>query len=208
SRGIRCNTVAVPCPSSGVVWCDPVPSTTLPAAHHPWPRYAPRLSPRQPPPASHCSFPSQVASCPGSKEAQPSSSAHFSSCSSRFHLGLHCRLFGRIRVLQSRRRQQRRSLSPVRLLLHFHLAEQHRRRCGRNRHASALRSAHAVEHVLLVACRHDPRECRQRCSHNVHAAHQFVRPSIRVHLVHNHRQYLERLRQRSCRQRESSLNIV
>ena len=62
--------------------------------------------------------------------------------------------------------------------------------------------------MLLVPRGHYPRQRRQRCPHNIHAAHQFIGLPVRVHFVHKHRQHLERLRQRPRRQRESALNVV
>jgi hypothetical protein len=41
--------------------------------------------------------------------------------------------------------------------LHLHLAEQHRRRYGGDRHASAFRAANAIKHVLLISGGNDAR---------------------------------------------------
>src|ERR1700677_419147 len=96
----------------------------------------------------------------------------------------------------------------MRSFLHFHLREQHRRRHCRHGHAPTLCAANTVEYVLLIARRHNPRQRRQRRPHNVHAAHQLIRPPIRINSIHDHRQHLKGLRQRPRRQRESALNII
>src|SRR5438128_704928 len=69
---------------------------------------------------------------------------------SRLHLCLGIIRLHRL-VLESRRRQKRWPLMFVRAFLYFHLRKKHRRRRGGNRHASALRAAHAVKNMLLVA---------------------------------------------------------
>ena len=38
---------------------------------------------------------------------------------------------------------------------------------------------------------------KQRRADDVHAAHQFVRPAVRIHAPHHHRNHLKGLRQRA-----------
>ena len=93
-------------------------------------------------------------------------------------------------------------------LLHFHLGKEHSwGDCGHG-HLPAFGAANAVENVLLVAGQKDTRERCKRRSDYVHAADQFIGPPIRVNFIDDHRQHLEGLRQRTCRQRETTLNVV
>src|SRR5580658_11151067 len=93
-------------------------------------------------------------------------------------------------------------------LLNLHLREEHGWcNCG-DGHLSAFRATNAVENVLLVAGQHDPRESRERRPHNVHTAHQFIGPAVRVNLIDDHRKNLESLWQRPSGQSEASLNVV
>jgi len=62
--------------------------------------------------------------------------------------------------------------------------------------------------MLRVAGGDDARERGQWRSDNIHSAHQFIRAAIGVHLIYNHWQHLERLRQRTLCQREAALDIV
>src|SRR5258708_4938421 len=93
-------------------------------------------------------------------------------------------------------------------LLDFHLGKQHRRSYCCNGHLPALRSTNTVEDFGLISGRQNPRQRRQRRTHNIHPAHQFVRTPVGVHPVYQHRQDLERLRQRSRCQRKTALNVI
>src|SRR5580692_3855252 len=209
-RGTRCSTATSPGPSSAGPSIGPVLSAALPATRHPSPLRAP--SPlqcqSQNSPALPLNSAVQSPFLPASSPPQANSRrSSISSTRSRLHPRGIVLAAARTAV-RSRRWQYRRPFSSVRAFLHFHFAEQHRRSHRRHRHAPALCAANSVEHVLGVARCNNPRQRRQRRPHNIHAAHQLVRPSVGVHLINNHRQHLKRLRQRPRRQRKSALNVV
>ena len=53
----------------------------------------------------------------------------------------------------------------------------------------------------------NPVQRGQRRAHDVYAAHQFIRTAVGINLPHQHRQYLERLRQRARGQGESAFDV-
>src|SRR6266851_3604362 len=215
SRDTRRNTAPAPDPFSVGPWSGPIPSTMLRAARRPSPPRGPRASPhpaqhsppRLPPGSARYSEPANTQSpipailC---KRATLSRGEVFS----WLQLCLHLRIFGRAGIFKSRWRQERRTFMLMRALLHLHLGKQHRRRHRRNRNLPALGATYAVKDPRLVSSCENPGQRCQRRAHNVHSAHQFIRAPVGIHLVHNHRQHLERLRQRARRQRKSALNIV
>src|SRR5258706_6079873 len=194
-----------PGPSSVGLLNVPAPSTRPLATDRRSPRRAPRPATSLRPDCPRASLPRPAAQTQST--STPMQSRKSVGEVSRLHLGLRIVRLHRL-VFESRRRQKRRPLMFMRAFLYFHLREKHRRRHGGNRHTSALRAAHAVKNMLLVARRYDSCQCRQRRAHNIHSAHQFVRPAVGINLVHNYRQHLKRLRQRSCGQRKSALNII
>src|SRR5579883_1287891 len=96
-------------------------------------------------------------------------------------------------TLKARRRENGWSLMGVLPLLDFHFGKEHRGGSGGDGNLAALGAANAVEHVFLVTCGDDASESRERRADNIHAADEFIRPSIGIDFVHNHGKDLESL---------------
>src|SRR6185437_10598246 len=115
---------------------------------------------------------------------------------------------GRLGRFESRRRQDRRAIGAFPALLHFDFGKEHRRRGGGHGNLAGFRAADAVEDLELVARHDDVVQRAQRRADNIHAAHQFVRPPVRIDAPHHHRKNLKRLRRGSLRERKAALNIL
>src|ERR1051325_10054603 len=106
------------------------------------------------------------------------------------------------------RAENRKALLRFLFLLHFDLANEQAWTRRRDRYPAGLRTADTVECFAIIACCDDTFECRERRSDEIDAANEFIRTAIGINAIDKDRQHVERIRDRTARQRKSAFDLL
>src|SRR5580693_3683863 len=102
----------------------------------------------------------------------------------------------RLRGIEAWGRKNRWAVQGVGSLLHFDLGEKHGWCRSRHGYTARLRAAHAIEDFNFLSREQNAVHGRQRSSHNIHAAYQFIGAAVWIDAPHQNRQDLKGLRHR------------
>src|SRR5438874_3227148 len=113
-----------------------------------------------------------------------------------------------LHTFKSRRRQHRRTIMPLRYLLHFDFRKQNGRSGRRNRNGSGFSATFSIKHIHLLAGKNNAVQGRQRSANDVYATDKLVWTAIWINLPNHERHNLECLGHVAQRQGKTTGNVL